>query len=156
MHGAMTPALDSPPLYRYGLPELVNGASPAAGADYTYTPGGGYFARLISCAAHLATDGTAANREVVLQYLTASDDVYCTAGAPVTVSASSAYGYTFSAFQPEAVWPVNTGILVPLSPIVLRPSDKFRLHIVNVQTGDALTAIRFLVERFYSDSPVPG
>jgi hypothetical protein len=156
VHEARTPALDSPPLERYGFPQLITGTSPAAGADFTYPITGRYYTRLVSCVVNLDTDSNAASREVVLQYLTAENQVYCTAGAPVTVSADSVYDYTFSVFQPEAVWPVNTGILVPLSPVIMRPTDKFRLHLVNAQATDALTGIRFLLERFYSDSPIPG
>lgn len=156
MSGARQQSLDSPGLFRYGLPELRQGTAPAAATDYTKTVDGRYFARLITVRATFATDANAANREVTLQYLDQSGNVYCVAGAPVTIPASQTYSYTFSAFQPEAVWPIDTGIVVPLSPVLLRPTDSFRLHIVNAQAADALTAIRYMWEMFYSDSPVPG
>ena len=72
-------------------------------------------------------------------------------GAPVTVAASTTIDYAFSAFQGQADWPEDASILVPLHPLLLRPTDNFRLHIVNVQAADQLSRIRFVWERFYSD-----
>lgn len=147
---------DSPPLIRYGFPELVSGTSPAAGADFSQAIGGQSFVRLVSLFVRLVTDGTVANREVVLEYLTAEGNRYALAGAPVTVAASSTYDYAFNTFQPTAEWPCDSTILVPLLPMVLRPTDSFKLHVVNVAAGDQLSRIRWVQERFYSSSPVPG
>lgn len=155
MHARSNP-LDSPALYPYGFPEVAVGAAPAAGTDFSASISGRYYTRLVAVTVRLTTSATVANREVTLQYATFEGSVYCTAGAPTTVPASSTYDYTFSAFQPEAVWPVDTGILVPLAPIILRPTDKFVLHLVNAQAADTLTAIRYVWERFFTDSPVPG
>jgi hypothetical protein len=149
-------SVDNPALYAYGFPELVEGVAPGAATDFTQAITGGFFVRLVTVRATLTTDGTAANREVTLECRNAAGSRYCVSGAPATVPASSTYTYTFSAFQPEAVWPVDTGLLIPLSPVIMRPTDSFRLHIVNAQAGDALSSIRWLWERFYSDSPPPG
>lgn len=155
MH-ATAPQLDTPALLRYGFPDLQTAADPAAGADFSQAINGRYFARLVVVAATLATDANVADRELVLQYETQEGAVYCAAGAPVTVGASSTATYTFSAYQPEAVWPIDGGVLVPLSPVILRPTDAFTLHVVAAEAGDQLSDIRWVWERFYSDSPVPG
>lgn len=156
MHGAHVAALDSPPLERYGLPEQRNGTSPAANTDYTKAIDGRYYARLITVFCRLVTDGNAANREVVLEYLDSGGNRFALSGASTTVPASSTYDYAFSAFQPEVVYPVDTSILVPLSPVLLGPTESFKLHLVNGQAGDQLSRIRYRWELFYSDPPTPG
>ena len=150
------PTLDSPPLVRYGLPERVFGTSPAAGTDFTQAVDARYFVRLMSVFCRLVTDATVASREVVLEYRDQAANRYDLMGAPVTVSATSTNDYCFSSFQGQADWPEDSSILVPLHPVILLPSDDFRLHIVNVQATDQLSRIRFVWERFYSqDQPPP-
>lgn len=146
-----TPELDAPPLRRYGLPELVFGASPAANTDFTAALSGSFYGRLISVFFNFATDATVADREVVLAYETGAGQRFFVNGAPVEVTASDDVDYCFSSFHDEAVWPVDDSIIVPLAPILLRPTDVFRIHLVNGQTADALTTIRYVWERFYSD-----
>jgi len=156
MHGQRTPTLDAPPLPRYGLPQLVYAASPAVATDFTKQVPGGTFVRLVSVFCNLDTDSNAADREVTLEYRDAAGKVFCTAGAPVTVSADSANDYVFSSFQPEAVWPIDTRIVVPLSPILLIPSWTWALSIANVQVGDQLSAVRYVEELFYTEGEPPG
>ena len=156
MDRARVPALDSPALYRYGLPALIRGVTPAAGADYVAEVDGRYFWRLVSVFCRLVTSGDVAEREVVVEYRDQENNRYAVAGAPVTADASTTVDYAFNAFAPEAVWPVDTTIVVPLPPMILNPTDDFRLHIVNASATDQLSRIRYRVEQFYSDSPVPG
>jgi hypothetical protein len=156
MHGPRTPSLDAPPLQRYGLPQLVYAASPAVATDFTVQVTGGKFVRLVSVFCNLDTDSNAAAREVTLEYRDSAGRVFCSTGAPVTVSADSANDYVFSAFQPEAVWPIDTRIVVPLSPILLTPTWTWALHIVNAQVGDQLSAVRYVEELFYTEGEPPG
>ena len=156
MSHARAPELDAPPLLRYGLPALIRGTTPAAGADYVAEVDGRYFWRLVSMFARLVTSSDVAAREVVVEYRDQENNRYALAGAPVTVAASTTIDYAFNAFAPEAVWPVDSTIVVPLPPMILNPTDDFRLHIVNASATDQLSRIRFRVEQFYSDSPVPG
>lgn len=151
MHALRAPLLDAPPLRRYGLPELVYGAQPAAGADFVQAVDGWYYARLVSLFCTLTTDANAADREVVVEYRDQDDARFALAGAPVTVSANSSVSFFFSAWQGQAEWQVDGSVLVPLPPLLLDPTYDFRLHVVNAQVGDQLSAIRFVWERFYSD-----
>jgi hypothetical protein len=153
---ARAPSLDAPPLLRYGFPALIRGVSPAAGADYISEIDGRYFWRIVSVFCRLVASSDVAEREVVLEYRDQENNRYALAGAPVTVAASTTIDYAFNAFTPEAVWPVDSSIVVPLPPMILNPTDDFRLHIVNAQAADQLSRIRYRVEQFFSDSPIPG
>lgn len=155
MHSLAAPALDSPPLWRYGLPELKAHASPAAGADFSYSLPGDYFVRLIAVYCKFVADANAASREVVLSFEDAGGNRYALAGINTTVTASNTAYYAFGAFQPEAVATVDSTALVPLPAIILAPTQVFKLHVVNIQATDALTQIRTIWERFYTADQPP-
>lgn len=150
---ADTPALDAPPLYRYGLPEYVKGQSPAAGAAFTESVGGAYHQRLVSLFVRLVTDATVANRSVFVEYLDGEGNRFAVNGAPVDQAASSTNDWWFSAFQTDAAWPIDSTIIVPLSPILLPPTFSWKVSAVNLQAGDALSRVRFVRERFYTADP---
>lgn len=156
MHKLAAPALDSPPLQRYGFPELVYGAQPAAGAHFTPTMDGRFHVRLVSLYCKFVADANVASREVVVEYREAGALRYALAGINTTVTAGLTAYYAFSAFQPEAVATVDSSALVPLPGIILPPTHDFRLYVLNVQAGDQLSAIRFVWERFYSVGPESG
>lgn len=148
------PTLDAPPLVRYGPPELVFGANPAAGADFTQAIER-YWTRLVSVFVRLDTDANVANREVVVEYRSGDTLRFALFGAPVTVPANDVVEYAFSAFQPRAEWEVDSSVIVPLGPQLLLPGQDFRIHVVNVQVGDQLDRIRFVQERFYPPDAEP-
>jgi hypothetical protein len=150
------PALDSPPLERFGYPELVYGAAPAAGADFSYAVTGAYFVRLVSVYCKFVADANVASREVVVSYEDAGGNRYGLAGINTTVTAGNTAYYAFSALQPEAIATVDSSALAPLSSLLLPPTHGFKLHVVNVQAGDQLSQIRFVVERFYTHGQPPG
>lgn len=156
MHGLRTPTLDAPPLARYGFPDVEPRTSPAAATDFTATVEGPYIERLLTVWCRLVTASDVGAREVVLQFLDGNGNVYRNCGAATTVAASTTIDYSFSVFQPVTEFPVDSTILVPLDPLLLQPSLKWRLHIVGVLTTDQLSRIRVSRERFYSDLPVPG
>ncbi len=150
----LTPLLDAPPLERYGLPEYVQAASPAAGAEFTQAIEGRYHTRLISLFVRLVTDANVANRTLRLEYRDAAGNVVDVMGNPVTYPAGSTEDYSFSAFQPRGEWEVSATNLVPLHPLLLPPTFDFHIEVTNIQLGDQLSRIRFVWERFYSDVPL--
>lgn len=152
MHALRTPELDAPPLVRYGLPEYVRAASPAAGASFVQELGGSFYVRLVSLFVRLVTDATVANRTLRLEYRDEGDNIYCVQGNPVTYPAASTEDYSFSVFQPRGEWEVAATNLVPLHPILLPPTHDFAVTVTNVQAGDQLSRIRFVWERFYTTS----
>jgi hypothetical protein len=152
----LIPSLDAPALVRYGLPELVIGANPAAGADFTQVCDGRYYTRLISVFVRLVASATVASREVVISFEDSGGNRYCLDGINTTVTASNTADYSFCVFHPEAVATVDSSALVPLSAILMRPTDQFKIHVANVQAGDQLSRIRFVWERFFTTGQPPG
>ncbi len=129
------------------------GVSPAAGADFSLTMEGRYTTRLLSVHVRLVTDANAANREVVLEYRDDQNLRFRVHGAPVTWPATSTVDYEFAVNQEQYAWPVDTSVLVPLSPLFLPAGWNFRIHVVNIQVTDQLSAIRGTWERFPTDGP---
>ncbi len=156
MHGLRSPGIDSPPLVRYGFPDVDVRTSPAAATDYTETIPGPYIERLLTVWVRLVCAADVGNREVVLQFLNSAGNVYRNCGAAVTVSAGTTIDYSFSVFQPFPEFPVDSTILVPLDPVLIQPSLGWKLHIVGALTTDQLSRIRVSRERFFSDSAIPG
>lgn len=144
-------ALVEPAALGRGQRNLQTQTSPAAGADFTLTLDPRYVWRFLSVRCTLTTDANVANREVTLQYLNGNGNVFDEMGAATVVPASQTAFYTFSAFQSVAEFTVNSGALVPLHPVFLEGGLQVRLHVVNVQVGDTLTAIRTNVEQFFTD-----
>jgi hypothetical protein len=149
------PTLDAPPLPRYGWPSLEYGATPAAGAHFTQQIKGNYLARLVSLHCKLVASATVASREVVVEYRDAAGQRFGLSGINTTVKASETGYYDFNAFQPECIATVDGSALVPLNPVLLRPTDDFRVYVVAIDTTDQLSEIRFVWERFFT-SGEPG
>jgi hypothetical protein len=162
MHHAHPQLLDSPPLVRYGNPQRVFGASPAAGTDFTFAPDGRFYTRLVSVFCRLVTDANVANREVVVELRDQQAQRYDLSGLPVVATANTTVDYAFNIFQPVANSPCDSTLLVPLHATLMFPSDDMRLHVVNVQAGDQLSRIRIVLEQFYATNqpphpnPMPG
>lgn len=151
MHALRTPLLDSPPLVRYGLPELVKGENPAAGAAFTQAIGGRHLERLIAVSVRLTPDATVANRTVHVEYRDDGGIRTAIAGAPVTVPASDVTDFFFSVYLGQPDWEVVSTVLVPLPPILLLPTHEWRIAVDGIQAGDTLTRIRFWRERFETE-----
>lgn len=145
-----TPMVDSPPLQRFGWPELAYGLAPAAGAHYSQKVDGAYLQRLVSVFVTLTTDANVADRSVVVEYRDANDRRYQVSGAPVSQTASSEDDWAFNVFQPRAEWPVDSGIVIPLMPTLLLPTHSWRVYVSGIQAGDQLSNVRYVFERFYS------
>lgn len=154
MHPA-APVLDTPGLVRYGFPEFVRGTSPAAGADFSYAVEGAYYERIVSLHCKFVADANAASREVVVSYQDAGGLRFGLYGINTTVTASLTAYYEFSAFQPEAVATVDGSALVPLGPLLLAPTQGFKIHVVSIQATDQLSEIRFVRERFFTTNQPP-
>lgn len=160
MHGLVAPELDAPALRRVAPPELVLPVAPAAGANFTQAVNDGYWWRLLSIAVRLGTDGNAANRTLRVEFRGADAVPFMVCGNPVTYPAgTTAEDFFLSVWQPEGAWEVGGANLGTLAPVLLQPGQDFRVTVVNVQAGDTLTRIRYVVERFWppvsSDYPAP-
>lgn len=144
------PLLGSPALERYGYPEFKTFTSPAAGADFSYSVPGDFYVRLLAVYCKFVADANVASREVVLSYEDSGGNRYDLMGANTTITAGNTGYYSFSAFQSYATATVDSSVLVPIHPVILSPTQVFKLHVVSVQAADALTQIRAIWERFYT------
>ena len=148
----VAPILDAPPLRRQSPPSMFRGVTPAAGANFTQRVDDGLWWRLVTVFCRLTPSATVASREVTIEYRDQEASVFARFGAPVTVPASDTTDFYFSAYRQTSEWEVNSTVLTGIDPIILPPSYDFKIVVVNIDATDALTAIRFVVEKFYPDS----
>lgn len=149
----VAPELDAPPLRRHAPPELVKPATPAAGAAFTQAVNDGYWWRLLSIAVRLDTDANAANRTLYVDFLDDGGVTFLRCGNPVTYPANTSdEDFFFSIWQDEGAWEVSAANLGRLASVLIQPAWSFKVAIGNIQTGDTLTNIRYLVERFEAPS----
>lgn len=143
------PLLDSPPLIRQSPPQLVAGASPAAGANFAQAVNDGLWWRLVSVFFRLVTSADVADREGTIEYRDAEGNVYARFGAPVELTADTTADFYFSSFRAQPDWPVNSTVVAPLDPIMLPPSHSFNIVVAAIDDTDAITRVRYVVEKFY-------
>lgn len=156
----VAPTPGAPPLLRHSPPELVIADAPGAGNSFTKSVDDGLWWRLLSITARLNTSATVANRTVRVEYRGADAVPFMLAGNPVTYPASTVdEDFCFNIWQSEGAWEVGTANLGTLPLALLQPTQDFRLTVVNIQAADALTRIRYVVERFWppksADYPSP-
>lgn len=149
------PILDSPPLARYGLPDVLRPAAPAAGASFSARIGGDFYHRLLGVRCKLVTSATVASRQVVLQYLDDGDNVIMESGASTALVASSTGYFVFSPYLGVDIYTVGQSALAPLAPLLLPPTYSWKLLVTNIDTTDALTEIVAWRERFYTTEQPP-
>jgi hypothetical protein len=148
---ALPPLLDAPPLERYGLVPVVEpAASPAAGASFVFDIEGRYYLRLLTLAFTVVTSADVADRYIALEYRNAANQRFAVFGAPVAQTAGTTTEYLFNAWQNQAEWPVSAGVIVQLGPILLPPGYDFAITATNMAATDAISAVRFMAERFFT------
>ena len=152
MAHSVAPVLDAPPLRRQSPPQLVRGVDPAAGANFAQAVNDGLHWRLVSVFFRLVTSADAADREGTIEYRDQEGNVYARFGAPVEVTADTTIDYYFSSYRGQPDWPINATIVVPLDPILLAPAHSFNIVVAAIDNTDAVTRIRYVVEKFYPDS----
>jgi hypothetical protein len=143
------PVLDSPPLRRDSPPALMVGVTPAAGVNFTQAVNDGLWWRLITVFCRVVTDANAADRQLQLQYLDQESNVWNIDTPPVTFPASQTTDYSFAAGRGQADWTAALPVIVPLTPVLLQPGHSFRLALTSIQATDAISRVRYTVEKFY-------
>jgi hypothetical protein len=151
MH-TVAPYLDSPPLRRQSPPQLVRGVDPAAGANFAQSVNDGLYWRLVTVFFRLVTSADVADREGTIEYRDQEGSVYARFGAPVEVAAGTTIDYYYSAYRGQPDWPINSTILAPLDPLILPLGHSFDIVVAGIDNTDALSRIRYVVEKFYPDS----
>ena len=74
--------------------------------------------------------------------------------ATVLVTANTAATvYQWDHAHTVSEWNVSTPVFVPLADVILTPGWSVQLTVDNKQVGDTITAISFVLEKFYADTP---
>jgi hypothetical protein len=137
-----------------GLTDWFSVASPAAGANASFTVGGRNVQglRVLAALATVTLDANAANRLVSLDYIDARS-VTRVRNANTGVWTASTSNQVFQWDQAHATseWNTNTPVFVPLVDVILTPGWLVQLTVDNKQAGDQISAISFVVEAFYAD-----
>lgn len=150
------PELDTPGLERFGYPELVYADSPAAGAKFSSQIAGNFFVRLISVTFRFTPSATVASRIPYIEFTNAADARFALSGAPLTVAASTTTDFYFSVWRTYADWPIDSTVLVPLERTILSPTQKWKIGATAMESDDAITAVRYVYERFFTTGQPPG
>ncbi len=151
----MTVGLTEPFTSERGFLDVLSPASPAAGSNYSFTVGGqsADALRVVACKATLTTDANVASRFFSLDYVGGRSGTAIRNAATVLVTASTvATVYQWDHAHAASEWQTGTPVFAPLADVILTPGWSVQLTIDNVQAGDTITAISFVVEKFYADS----
>jgi hypothetical protein len=138
-----------------GFVDFFSPASPAAGANFSFTTGGlgADYVRLIAVVATLTTDANVANRLFALDYITGRSTTAVRNAATVLVTANtSATVYQWDTAHSVSEWNTGTPVYAPLLPMIFTTNWTIQLTVDNKQVGDTITAITFVLEKFYADS----
>jgi len=130
--------------------------APAAGSNYSFTTGSLNvpFVKLKAVRASLATDANVANRLLSLDLIPGRTSVAIRHAAMTVVTAgTSAQVFQWDQAHTVSEWNANTPVFVPLGDYLLGPGWTVQLTVDNIQAGDQLSAILFVYELFYADSP---
>jgi hypothetical protein len=133
---------------RGGFSEVVLGASPAAGAGFSYQDSQGYATLLLSLTFRFVTDANAANRTVRVEYDDGNGSkFYRTVDGTVQTANTTAF-WGFAVGQPSTDFDTNNFLSAPLAPLFIYPGQKAQVNVTNVQVGDQLSQIVLLCEKF--------
>jgi hypothetical protein len=138
-----------------GQPDFYSPANPAAGANLSQIVGAfnADYVRVIACIATLTTDANVANRLFALDYITGRGTTAIRNAATVLVTASTgATVYQWDTAHSLSEWQTGSPVYAPLVPMLLTPGWTLQLTVDNKQAGDTITAVTFVVEKFYADS----
>jgi predicted phage gp36 major capsid-like protein len=137
-----------------GLTDWFSVASPAAGANASFTVGGRNVEglRVVAALATVATDANAADRLLALDYIDARSVTRVRSAATLLVTANtSATVFQWDHAHAVSEWQTGTPVFAPLADVILTPGWTVQLTLDSKQAGDQLSAISFVVEAFYAD-----
>lgn len=127
---------------------LIVGAAPGANTNFALPVDGRWVWRPVSCVFTLTTDANVAARYVTVEARDGDGAPFTVDGAGVTVAASSTQRYAGSVSRTVAEWATGTDVLFPLTPVFLYAGWTYSIIVTNKQAGDALSALRFIFDRF--------
>jgi hypothetical protein len=109
--------------------------------------------RVVSCIATLTTDANVANRLFSLDYISgrATTAIRNSAAAVYTAN-TSATVFQWDHAHAVSDWGTGTPVFVPLVDLIFSSNWTIQLTVDNKQAGDTITAVTFVLEKFYADS----
>lgn len=138
-----------------GWQDFLDPASPAAGANYSTTAAvfNADFVRVVSCTATLATDANAANRLFSLDFITGRSVKQIRNAATLLITANtSATVFQWDKAHTVSEWNTGTPVFIPLADIMLGPGWTIQLTVDNIQAGDQISAVHFVLEKYWNPS----
>jgi hypothetical protein len=149
------PGFTAPFTREQGYTDFFTPASPAAGANYSFTIGSLSvdYARIVAVKATLATDANAADRLFSVDYRSGRAGTMIRNAATVLITANQAATvFQWDHAHSVSEWQTGTPVFAPLVDIVLTPGWTVQLTVDSIQATDAITAIAVTLEKFYPDS----
>lgn len=150
MHDQTPPLIDSPALQRYGWPELVYVASPAAGAATTIKVDGNYIVQPLAVYFKLSTDANVPDRYAQVDYLDADDNIFLSNVAGQDITANADVFASFSRWAPALDRTAEIRMTVPLAATLLLPTWKIQIGAFQLQAGDQISQVRILWQRYFT------
>ncbi len=138
-----------------GFLDVLSPASPAAGANFSFTTGGlnVSLVRVVSCIATVTTDANVASRFLSLDFINGPAKT-CIRNAAVSLFTANTAATVVQWDQAHMVsdWNTGTMLFAPLVNLYLSPGWTVQLTLDNKQAGDTLTALTFVLEKFWPDT----
>lgn len=135
-----------------GIQEPFNGATPAAGANFTYTVDGYGVRRFLSLVFTVTLANAGSNRYVSVEYR-GKDALPFSVNAPARVQTiNTADRYAGSIAYHVSDFATGSDVFFPLDPVMLYPGDTLSIIIASINASDAITGVRGVVERFPLDA----
>jgi hypothetical protein len=130
-----------------GFTAPVSVATPAAGADWSYTITGSYWIRLAALSFQFVSSSATANRVPTLQILDEGGVILAAIPPAAAQTASHTYTYTFLP-NVGVVGSIDANVAVaPLPSFFLRPGYKVVTVTSAIDTGDQYSNIRMIAEQ---------
>jgi hypothetical protein len=124
--------------------------APAAGSNLSWPVSGQAFLRIVAATATLATDSNVANRLFSLDFIGGQGVTPIRNAATLLVTASTgATVFQWDHAHTVSEWQTGTPVFAPLVDMLLPPGWTVRLTVDNIQAGDAITAVKFVTERYF-------
>lgn len=132
-------------------------AAAVAGASYSLTLLYADWWRLVACRFTLATDATAGNRYVTIEYPDGTNVTPVVDAAAVLVTPSTtAQRFSGSLHRGTSEWNTGTDVLFPLSGLWLEVGRTVQIHIGGAGAADLLSSIRLTFDRTVVDEDGSG
>ena len=149
MHDQKPPLIDSPALQRYGWPELVVVPDPPAEEGFEITTDGSFLVRVLAITFTLSTSASVADRAPYVQVRDETGSTVIAVQTQREQAASLTVTYSFSAWASAEV-PALIFDYVPLPAVLMLPTWRMRVNVGAMSTGDQISEVRVLQERFYT------